>query len=224
MDISPDQVRRAIISLIAFVLSVTVHEFGHAWMANRLGDRLPASQGRLTLSPLAHIDWLGTIAMPLLGALVPGGFPLIAWGRPVQTNPANYTTRLSRRTGHLLVSLMGPMMNLLLAVVISIVLLVAAHVATLPQALVEGVVSYFLVLNLMLMFFNLLPMPPLDGGAVLAGLLPESLQIIPRFLQRWGMLLLLALLLTPALRRVVMWPAWALAGVWVEMLQRLMGR
>src|SRR6185369_16645518 len=117
MDISPDQVRKAIISLIAFVLSVAVHEFGHAWMANRLGDRIPASQGRLTLSPLAHIDLVGTILMPLIGALMPGGFPLIAWGKPVQTNPASYTSRLSRRTGHLLVSLAGPMMNLLLAVI-----------------------------------------------------------------------------------------------------------
>src|SRR4051812_31866214 len=150
MDISPDQLRKAIVSLIAFVLSVAVHEFGHAWMASRLGDRLPASQGRLTLSPLAHIDPIGTILMPLIGALVPGGFPLIAWGKPVQTNPSSYTPRLSRRTGQLLVSLMGPMMNLLLAVLISVILVAATHLVKMPRGLADGAIAYFLVLNLSL--------------------------------------------------------------------------
>ena len=224
MDISPDQVRKAIVSVIAFVLCVSVHEFGHAWMANRLGDRLPASQGRLTLSPLAHIDLIGTILMPLVAALAPGGFPFIAWGKPVQTNPANYTaTRLSRRMGHVLVSLMGPAMNLLMALLISVVLVVAAHVGTLPATLVEGAITYFLVLNLMLMFFNLLPLPPLDGGAVLAGLLPESMQTVPRFLQRYGVILFFVLLMSGAMR-VLMRPVSILAGVWVEALLRLMAR
>ena len=224
MDISPDQVRHAIVTLIAFVLSIAVHEFGHAWMATRLGDRLPASQGRLTLSPLAHIDFVGTILVPLVGALIPGGFPLIAWGKPVQTNPASYTTRLSRRHGQLLVSLMGPMMNLVLAALISVLLVILARVGTLPQSVAEGAISYFLVLNLMLMFFNLIPVPPLDGGAVLAGLLPESAQAVPRFLQRYGSLLLLALLLAPGVMRTVMRPAYLVAGIWVETLLRLMGR
>ena len=77
MEISADQVRTAIVSLISFVLSIAVHEFGHAWMANRLGDRLPAQQGRLTLSPIAHIDPIGTLLMPLLAVFAPGGF----WSR-----------------------------------------------------------------------------------------------------------------------------------------------
>ena len=72
MDISADQMRVALLSLIAFVVSVSVHEFGHAFVADRLGDRIPRMQGRLTLSPLAHIDPIGTILMPLLGALAPG--------------------------------------------------------------------------------------------------------------------------------------------------------
>src|SRR5690349_7735127 len=121
MDISADQVRTAVVSLIAFILSIAVHEFGHAWMANRLGDRLPAEQGRLTLSPLAHIDPIGTILMPLIGALAPGGFPLLAWGKPVQTNPRAYRG-ISPRNGNMLVSLMGPFMNLVLALAISILL------------------------------------------------------------------------------------------------------
>src|SRR5678815_2006434 len=119
VDISADQVRAALFYVLAFVVSVSVHEFGHAFVADRLGDRIPRLQGRLTLSPLAHIDPVGTLAVPLLGALV-AGLPLFAWGKPVQTNPANYTRRLSPRTGSMLVAAAGPFMNLVLAVVASI--------------------------------------------------------------------------------------------------------
>src|SRR5436190_4338061 len=114
MDLSTDQVKHAILYLIAFIVSVSVHEFGHAFMANRLGDKLPRAQGRLTLSPLAHIDPLGTILLPLIGALAPMGMPLIAWGKPVQTNPNDYTRRFSRKVGHMLVALAGPLMNLVM--------------------------------------------------------------------------------------------------------------
>ena len=220
MDISADQVRTAVVSLIAFILSVAVHEFGHAWMANRLGDRLPAEQGRLTLSPLAHIDPIGTILLPLLAVFAPGGYPLLAWGKPVQTNPRAYKG-VSPRFGNMLVSLMGPFMNLVLAVAISIVLVVLAHAVKLPIAVAEGAIRYFLVLNLSLMFFNLLPVPPLDGGSVLAVFLPERLQAIPRVLQRYGMLILFALLLTGAMS-VLMYPAYQLAGAWARTVLRLM--
>lgn len=220
MDISADQVRTAVISLIAFILSVSVHEFGHAWMANRLGDPLPAQQGRLTLSPLAHIDLIGTILLPLVAAFAPGGVPLLAWGRPVQTNPKAYRG-ISPVTGNMLVSLMGPAMNLLLAIAISIVLVVVGRVAKIPASLVAIAIRYFLVLNISLMFFNLLPMPPLDGGSVLAVLMPQSLQAIPRMLQRYGMFILYGLLLTGAMT-VVMHPAYVLAGAWASVVMRLM--
>lgn len=220
MDISADQVRTAIISLIAFILSVSVHEFGHAWMANRLGDRLPAEQGRLTLSPLAHIDLFGTILLPLIAAFAPGGLPLLAWGKPVQTNPRAYRG-ISPRVGNMLVSLMGPFMNLVLALAISILLVGLSHVIKLPAELVVGVIRYFLLLNISLMFFNLLPVPPLDGGSVLAVVLPQSLQSIPRVLQRYGMLILFGLLLTGAMT-VLMYPAYKVAGVWARAVMRLM--
>ncbi len=220
MDISADQVRTAVVSLISFILSIAVHEFGHAWMANRLGDRLPAEQGRLTLSPLAHIDPIGTILLPLIAVFAPGGFPLLAWGKPVQTNPNNYRG-ISPRRGHMLVALMGPLMNLLLAVIISIVLILVARVIKLPPAIAEAGVRYFLVLNIILMFFNLLPLPPLDGASVLAGLLPERMQSFPRTLQRYGMLIFFGLLLTGALRGV-MRPAYELAGAWADTVLRLM--
>jgi Zn-dependent protease len=222
MDISTDQVRKAIVTLIAFVLSVTVHEFGHAWMANRLGDKLPEQQGRLTLSPLAHIDPIGTILMPILVVFIPTQLPFIAWGRPVQTNPNAYSTRrFSRRTGHMLVSLAGPAMNLVLAALISLVLIGLSRAGVLTHSLARGAIEYFVVLNLMLLFFNLIPLPPLDGGTVLAGILPEGLQGIPRFLQRYGMLIFFVLLLSGMIR-VVMQPAMVFAGAWVETLWRLM--
>jgi Zn-dependent protease len=220
MDISADQVRTAIVSLIAFLLSVAVHEFGHAWMANRLGDRLPAQQGRLTLSPLKHYDLIGTILMPLLGAFA--GFPLIAWGKPVQTNPMAYDTRrLSRRTGHMLVSLMGPLMNLVLAVLISVALLATARLGVLPASMGEAGIRYFVQLNLILMFFNLIPIAPLDGVSVLAGILPESLQFIARFLQKYGMILFFALLVSGKLQ-VLLAPAIQVSRAWADVLRRLM--
>jgi Zn-dependent protease len=222
MDISADQVRTAIFSLIAFVLSVSVHEFGHAWMAHRLGDRLPQQQGRLTLSPLAHIDPVGTILMPLIGAFMTSGLPLIAWGKPVQTNPQAYTRRLSPRVGHMLVSLMGPAMNLVLALVTSALLIGLARAGALPLGIAQAAIGYFVVLNLRLLFFNLIPLPPLDGGSVLAGLLPEGLQFIPRFLQRYGTLLFFGLLLSGVLR-MLMGPANYVAELWTDALLRLMG-
>jgi Zn-dependent protease len=220
MDLSPDVVQRALLALAAFVVSVSVHEFGHALVADRLGDRLPRQQGRLTLSPMAHIDPIGTIVMPLVGALLPGGYPLIAWGRPVQTNPRNYTDKLPRRVGHMLVSLAGPAMNLLLAVVASIVFVLLGRTGKLAAPVADAMVRYVIGLNLMLMFFNLIPLPPLDGGAVLAGLLPESLQSVPRTLQKYGTIAFFILFLSGALG-FVMSPAYRVIHAWVATLQRL---
>ena len=220
MDISADQVRTAIVSLIAFILSVAVHEFGHAWMATKLGDRLPAQQGRLTLSPMAHIDPIGTLLMPLVAVFAPGNFPMLAWGKPVQTNPNAYT-RLSPRTGHMLVALAGPAMNLVLATAISIVLILVGRTGILPPSIAAAAITYFLQLNIILMFFNLLPLPPLDGGSVLAGLLPENLRYISDFLQRYGILIFFALFLSGAMR-AVMRPAYVVAVLWCDAVMRLM--
>lgn len=220
MDVSADQVRRALFALVAFVVSVSVHEFGHAWVADRLGDRLPRQQGRLTLSPLAHIDLIGTIVMPLAGALLPGGFPLIAWGKPVQTSPRNYTDKLPRKVGRMLVSLAGPAMNLILAVVVSIVFVLLGRAGKLPPSVATVMVRYFIALNLVLMFFNLIPLPPLDGAAVLAGVLPDSLQSIPRTLEKYGTILFFILFLSGALG-IVMGPAYRVIQAWAGLLQRL---
>jgi Zn-dependent protease len=218
MDITPEQFRVALISLAAFVVSIAVHEFGHAFTADRLGDDTPRKQGRLTLSPVSHVDPLGTLLLPLIALFSPGA-PLLAWGKPVQSNPRNYTKRFSPLFGHMLVAISGPLMNLLLAVVTSAVILVLGKAGVLSLSVAEGLVRYLVALNLFLMFFNLIPVPPLDGGAVLAWALPSSLQIVSRTLQRYGMLLLFVLLISGAIS-VVMSPVRALADAWGAALLR----
>jgi Zn-dependent protease len=218
MDISPDQVRGALLSLIAFLVSVSVHEFGHAFMADRLGDGLPRSQGRVTLSPLAHYDLIGTIVLPLVAAFTPG-LPMLAWGRPVQTNPQNYTKRLPRRVGHMLVALMGPLMNLLLALLVTVVILGLAKTGAMRLPLATALVRYVLVLNVVLMFFNLIPLPPLDGANVIAGFLPDKLQIVPQTLRRYGTILFLILYVSGVLS-FVMKPAFHVAALWADAVLR----
>jgi Zn-dependent protease len=221
LDITPEKVTEALLLLAALIASISVHEFGHAWMATRLGDPLPASQGRLTLSPLRHIDPVGTLVFPLV--MFFAHLPLLGWGRPVHTNRAAYTRRLSPVTGHLLVSLAGPAMNLVLVGVVSLVLLVGARVGIVSAGWFEAIFYRLVALNFMLLFLNLLPVPPLDGGALLEWGLPRSQQYIVRFLDRWGFLLLFGLsLLTPVFAYVMKPAGWA-SNAWQSFLFRMAG-
>jgi Zn-dependent protease len=210
-------VRVALFSVIAFVVSVSVHEFGHAFVADRLGDRIPRLQGRLTLSPIAHVDPIGTLAIPLVGALMPG-LPLIAWGKPVQTNPANYTKRLPMKTGSMLVAAAGPFMNLVLAVIVSLVIVVLGKAGVLSPVVQDAMIRYLLLINIVLLFFNLIPLGPLDGAAVLAGLLPPSMQRFVELNRKYGMLVLLVLFFTPGLG-LLMTPVYRLTAAWVGFLR-----
>jgi Zn-dependent protease len=217
LNIGVDQVQQAILYLIAFVLCVSVHEFGHAWVANRLGDPTPRMQGRLTLSPLHHIDPVGTLLIPFISVVSPAPLPLMAWGRPVQTNPLAYTRRFKVNTGRMLVAIAGPTMNLLMALIASMVIVVASHTGA--SARFQGAIFNYLVqLNLILMCFNLLPIPPLDGGAVLAWVLPRSWQGFVDVLQRYGVFILFLLVLSPMLGlpllNIVMFPMRMVIGLW----------
>jgi Zn-dependent protease len=216
LNLSIDVVRETILSVIALVLSVCVHEFGHAWAASRLGDTLPKSQGRLTLNPLQHIDPIGTLLFPIVMMSAGGG--MFGWGRPVLTNPANYTRQLSRPTGSMLVSIAGPGMKLLMAALISLIIVVGQRTGLLGEDMGDALIRYLLQLNLLLMFFNLLPIPPLDGGAILAWALPRSMQGVVDLLNRWGFLILLGLLVTGALGWI-MHPAYVAIDHWVEFVK-----
>jgi Zn-dependent protease len=154
--------------LILLVLSLTVHEFAHAWAAWRLGDDTAALAGRLTLNPIPHIDPLGTLILPLLG--VPFG-----WAKPVPVNPSRFRRDVSMSTGDIITSAAGPLSNLLLAVLAAVALGVLARFA--PGVVHNGSGAFeflrgLMFVNTALMIFNLLPIPPLDGGHVAANLVP----------------------------------------------------
>jgi Zn-dependent protease len=208
---TPEWIAQAIAFLIALILSIAVHEFGHAFVADRLGDGLPRSQGRVTLNPLAHIDPIGTLVMPIL--ILVTNAPLLGWGRPVLTNPGAYTRRLRMKTGHLLVAAAGPAMNVVLAVVTTLVYFLYLRVAASPNAHIASNLDLLIRLNWTLAFFNLLPLPPLDGGTVLRGILPDSMDALLSPLERYGSVILLALLVTGLLSYVLI-PVEALIGGW----------
>ncbi len=137
------------------------HEFAHAWAATRLGDDTPRLQGRLTLNPLAHVDWLGTAIIPFVTALLGGGF--LGWGRPVQTNPAKLRGGVN---GLALVAMAGPFSNVIFAIVLGIVArLTLGTVPAVAEFAVTG-----MQLSLYLAIFNLMPVPPLDGSKLLLAL------------------------------------------------------
>ena len=181
---------RGLMLFVGFVALVSLHEFAHAWMATRCGDDTPRLQGRLTLDPLAHIDWLGTIILPLivtfLGA-ASGNMMLFGWGRPVEVNPANFHRR---RLDDILVSGAGPAMNVIAAVAILGVTRLVDWGG--GGSFVEAGLE-LARLSLFLCFFNLLPIPPLDGGHILRNLIGISAEAY-RQLSQFSFLFLIVLI------------------------------
>ncbi len=214
MNIPVDRFGQAILYVIAFVLCTTVHEFGHAWVATRLGDPTPGSQGRLTLNPIRHIDPIGTLLLPLLLNLFAPGAPLLAWGRPVETQPRHYSRRFSMLTGRMFVAAAGPLMNLVMAMVMSILVVGGVRMGVLSADLADTLQNHLIVLNLWLLFFNLLPIPPLDGGDVLAWALPRSMHGLVDVLRRYGFLILMVMLMVPQVMNTILTPAAIMIGLW----------
>lgn len=176
--------------LIALVVAITIHEFAHAYMADRLGDPTPRLQGRLTLNPLAHLDPLGTLMML---------FIRFGWGKPVQFDPFNLR---SPRRDSAIISLAGPISNFLLAMLCAVFLhlLLSARLNLLSVPLV-GVLSYILtallqpiiIINVTLGVFNLIPIHPLDGFKIVEGILSEEYARQWKELEGYGMIFLLFL-------------------------------
>jgi Zn-dependent protease len=172
-------------TLLAFVVAVTIHEFAHAWTALRLGDDTAARLGRVTLNPLAHLDPIGSIGLLLIVFL---GFG-IGWGRPVPVNP----NRL--RWGHrgmALTALAGPLSNVILALAFALPYRIGLPAA--PEPLMAFIQRLILV-NLLLAAFNLIPIPPLDGLKILLGILPAFWYPVLAPLERYGVGILLVLIL-----------------------------
>ncbi len=193
--------RWAALQFIALVLCVALHEFGHAWAADKRGDPLPRAEGRVTLNPLAHIDPLGTLVIPALMVFLPalGGempFALIGWGKPVRISLPNPKTR---RMDEILITLAGPGMNLLLALLSSLVLggLFAAQSAGTPGPVFTFFVL-LLVLNCCLAVFNLIPIPPLDGSHLLRHAVGMSEETFSKIASHAWWIFLLAINVPPS--------------------------
>jgi len=191
-----DWLIETLIWLPAILVGVTFHEFAHGWAAHRLGDPTPYQQGRLTLNPLPHIDWLGFFMLV---------FFKFGWAKPVQVDPRRFAL-VSPKTGMMLVSLAGPGMNLGLALFGMIMLRLLPEATSAQAAIWAQVFLQPLVyINLILAAFNLIPLPPLDGSKILAGLLPDSGARMIYSLEQYGPVILLLLIVTDSVSKI-MWP------------------
>ena len=154
-----------LLTIPAVVIAMTFHEFAHAWTADHFGDTTPRAQGRLTLNPAAHMDPFGFILLLFAG---------VGWGRPVEINPNNFISNKSRATCEALVSLAGPLMNFILAILFTIIYYAMLKYAPDTQLMVIliNVVLYTASINIGLGVFNLIPLPPLDGEKIFRRILP----------------------------------------------------
>jgi len=196
-----ETIRRLALTLITMILSLTVHEFAHAWAASRLGDDTPEQEERLTLSPLAHIDILGTILLPAF-SVIAGGFAFLGWAKPVNFNPSRFRRTVDMRRGTAFVAAAGPLSNLLMATLSMGVLVALTRAGVLHGA--HGGTKEALAVFLMAMFstnvglcvFNFLPLPPLDGSR----LLPRSFDDLVERVRPFSLMILMILVSVPQLR------------------------
>lgn len=193
-----------IYTLPALLLSLSVHEYAHAWMAYKLGDISQKIRGRLTMDPTKHIDPFGFICIALLG---------VGWGRPVMVDDRNFKDRAK---GTMLTSLAGPVANILLALLLTLVLKVLIMVGAVDlvatSKMVEILVSMLLLtiqFNVIFGIFNMIPLPPLDGSKVLFYFLPSKLKPIMYTLERYSFIIILVLFMTD-LSSVIIQPAYNL--------------
>ena len=189
-----------LIQIVVLIASLSVHEAAHAWAANHLGDPTARQLGRLSLNPVVHIDPIGTLLFPLIAMLT--DLPLIGWAKPVPVDPRHL--RHPKRD-FALIAAAGPASNLVMAVIGAIVFAVlpdaapgdiAARAVLRP---LDVLILNFIQLNVLLAVFNMIPVPPLDGGNVLIGVLPHAGARIVEQLRPYGFLILYALMLTGTL-------------------------
>lgn len=179
------------------LFSVVIHEISHGWMALRLGDTTAKDMGRLTLNPIPHIDPVGSILVPLMSLLVAGRI-FIAWAKPVPVNPLNFS---HYRRDDILVSVVGPISNFILALFCTIIVIILANFAPLfenshhyvNEAFIFLLKMFFggITLNIVLGVFNMIPIPPLDGSHVVASLLPEEMSYQYRSIGFFGIFLII---------------------------------
>ena len=172
-----------IFTLIVLLFSLVIHEVSHGLAAESLGDNTAKDQGRLSLNPLKHLDPFGSVLVPLLLFMVTAGRgPLFGWAKPVPVNPYNFK---DQKWGLLKVSLAGPAANFLVAVFFAL----AIRFFPLPELMIQ-LLGTIVLYNLLWGFFNLVPIPPLDGSSILFSLLPEEFSRVRLFFHQYGPFLL----------------------------------
>ena len=188
-----------LIGFAIVLLSLTIHEAAHAWTADKLGDPTARLLGRVSLNPIVHIDPIGTILLPLIAAY--SRLPIIGWAKPV---PVNVSRLRHHRRDFMIVAAAGPLSNFAQAIVCA--LIVRAVFGVTDVSLIPAILRYAVEINLLLAFFNLIPIPPLDGGNVLAGLVPERGAAVLDGLRNFGFILIYALMLTGVLADLILPP------------------
>ena len=186
------------LSLCIFFFAVIIHEYAHGWVAWKLGDSTARFMGRLTLNPLAHIDPIGTIFLPLL-LLITHSPVLFGWAKPV---PVDFFNLNNPKKDMVWVGLAGPAANILFAIALSLLLKIPLFTA---NYLILSVLTSAVMANLVLAVFNLLPIPPLDGSRVMMGLLPYHLGVEYSRIEPYGFIIIFALLWIGAINTVI-WP------------------
>ena len=196
-------VQKIAVWALPVLFAITLHEVAHGWAARALGDRTAEMLGRLSLNPIKHVDPMGTVVVPILMLLL-GGF-LFGWAKPV---PVGMRNLRNPRRDMALVAIAGPMSNLAMAVGWGVLAKVAISMNP-TEGIWLGILLMAragIVINLVLMVLNLLPFPPLDGGRVLTGLLPEAQARAVDRVEPYGLIILVVLMVTGILSKIMIWP------------------
>jgi len=178
-----------VILFLVLIASISIHEWAHAFAADKLGDPLPRAEGRVTLDPRAHIDPIGTILIPLIMIFLSPGFAIIGWGKPVRISLPNPKTR---RRDDLLITIAGPLSNLLIALLATVLFAIWDSIAPLDQNL-ANLYTLVVYLNCILFIFNLIPIPPLDGSHFLKHAIKMKEETFRKF-ARYGFFILIVLI------------------------------
>jgi len=200
---TPDLIGRLIIYIVVLLFAISAHEAAHAWMSNKFGDETARLLGRITLNPVAHTDPIGTLLIPIAGfifAAMGGGAAanvLIGWGKPTPVNPLRWR---NKDLANVMVSGAGIMANLIIAICAffifkALLMTNSFNNGTIPETFVEPLSLLLyncLMMNVSLAIFNLLPIPPLDGGKILSTFLPAGMQPVLEGIERFGFLILVA--------------------------------
>jgi Zn-dependent protease len=213
----PPAAFRLVLYFVPVLLSLTVHEFCHAWSAHLLGDDTAKEQGRMSLNPMRHIDPFGTILLPAL-LLMTAGIPF-GWARPVPINPARFRRDVSLRFGIAVSAAAGPLSNVALGLIAALTLGAMNRSGMDVPPVLAQLLTAGMVVNAGLAVFNLLPIPPLDGSRVVSGLLPHRWALPYARFAAFAPMVLMAIFLLPALSELVFAPAQGL----IRLFQSLAG-